>query len=242
MTDPGGDAENEQEVSSRSEQKERRSEQKARIGARNRRLANAAREVGADWDLVYFACLIGDPDAIIELSVHLLEKLEQHGNIRREAIKRKKDDPDQTSVSPVREGGAVPCSTVTALAYFMLERCVHAGILPPSELVQLLYSSLNIEKWRGKKEVQKERERFVVAKYLVENTEAGPREVARATGVSSSTVSDWMNDTNFKPVNELASGVMRFRLVSKDRLDIVGPQGRRSAPARAEMRRHCSNG
>jgi len=47
---------------------------------------------------VYLACLIGDPDAVIELSVYLLEKLEQHGNIRREAIKKKKDDPDRSSV------------------------------------------------------------------------------------------------------------------------------------------------
>jgi len=224
MTDPGGDAENEQEVSSRSEQK-------ARFRARFRRLANAEREVGADTDLVYFACLIGDPDAIIELSDYLLERLEQHGNIRREAIKRKKDDPDRSSVSPVRGGGAVPPSTVKALAYFMLERSVHADNPPPTELVQLLYSSLSIAKWRGRKEVRKERERFVVASYLVENPKAGPREVARATGVSLSTVSDWMNDKTFKPEDELFAGVMRFRTASKDRLDIVGPQGRRSAPA-----------
>ena len=234
MTDPGSDAENEQEVSSYSEQK-------ARFRARNRRLANATREIGADTDLVYLACLIGDPDAVIELSVYLLERLEQHGNIRREAIKRQKDDPDRSSVSPVREGGAVPRSTVKALDYFMLERSVHADNPPPTELVQLLYSSLNIAKWRGKKEVQKERERYVVASYLFENPKAGPREVARATGVSLSTVSDWMNDENFKPRDELFLGVMRFRTVSKDRLDIVGPQGKRSARTRGDVRRHFPN-
>lgn len=192
-----------------------------------RKLANIEDEV-ADTDLVYFACLIGDPDCIIELSNYLLEQLEQYKNIRREAVERQKIDPTRTSVSPVWGKGAIPPSTVKALAYFMLERSVRLGHPPPDELVQLFYSSLEIENWRGKKEVQKERERFTVAEYLARNPNAGPRDVARATGIGSSTVSDWMKDKKFDLVSEMTLGIMRFRAVSRDQLDIVRPQRKRS--------------
>lgn len=126
-------------------------------------------------DVILAACRDGDPEAIGDLCDSILVSLRQRSG---------------TGPSPVRGHSQIPDSDVSNFVYRMIKACHKRSIPPPAELVELLQVHLSQDRppaGRGERSVQ----RAEAIRYREANPKASLRAIARAVGVSPSTITEW---------------------------------------------------